>query len=236
MDGVSWPRLEAEIARRGGVRFWWRDDDAAAPGPALERLLALDVPISLAVVPGLAVPELFDRLKSNVAVLQHGTDHVNRAAPGEKKTEFPAAEPDAQALERLAAARRRLRKLAGERALPVLVPPWNRIRETLIPSLSQVGFSGLSRDGKAKPVAGLKQVNTHIDIVAWHEGRRFIGEAQALAAALELMDLAQPLGWLTHHAVHDEAAWRFLGKLARLEGVRWQSGGELFSYTAAGHG
>jgi hypothetical protein len=161
---------------------------------------------------------------------------VNRAAPGEKKTEFPAAEPDAQALERLAAARERLRKLAGERALPVLVPPWNRIRESLIPLLSRAGFSGLSRDGKAKPVTGLKQVNTHIDIIAWHEGRRFIGEEQALSAALELMEMTQPLGWLTHHAVHDEAAWRFLERLARIRGIRWDSGGELFSYTAAGHG
>jgi len=236
MDGVSWARLEAEIARRGGARFWWRDDDAAAPSPALERLLAFEVPISLAVVPDAAVPELFSNLGNHVSVLQHGTDHRNRAAPGEKKTEFPAAEADAQALERLAAARRRLSKLAGDRALPVLVPPWNRIREELAGKLSSAGFTGLSRDGKAKPVAGLKQINTHIDIVAWHEGRRFIGEEQALSAALELMDLTQPLGWLTHHAVHDEAAWRFLEKLARLKGVRWESGAELFSYTAAGHG
>lgn len=236
MDGVSWARLQAEIARRGGVRFWWRDDDAAAPSPALERLLAFGIPISLAVVPDAAVPELFKKMGNHVAVLQHGSDHVNRAAPGEKKTEFPAAEPDAQALERLAAARGRLRRLAGERALPVLVPPWNRIREELAAKIGSIGLTGLSRDGRAKAVQGIRQVNTHIDIVAWHEGRRFIGEEQALSAALELMEMTQPLGWLTHHAVHDEAAWSFLEKLARLEGVRWQSGGELFSYTAAGHG
>ena len=119
---------------------------------------------------------------------------------------------------------------------PVLVPPWNRIRESLVGALSGIGFKGLSRDGRAKPVSGLKQVNTHIDIVAWREGKRFIGEDQALAAALELMELTSPVGWLTHHAVHDEAAWRFLERLARVEGVRWASAPELFSYTAAGHG
>ncbi|MGQ0547234.1 MAG: polysaccharide deacetylase family protein [Betaproteobacteria bacterium] len=236
MDGVSWARLEEEIGRRGGAAFWWRDDDAALPTAALERLLAFEVPIALAVVPLAVVPELFQVLPARVSVLQHGTDHRNRAGPGEKKTEFPAAEPDARALERLAAASQRLRKMAGERALPVLVPPWNRIRETLVASLPRIGFAGLSQDGKAKPVQGLKQVNTHIDIVAWHAGRRFIGEAQALAAALELMDVASPLGWLTHHAVHDEAAWRFLERLVRLEGVRWANAPELFSYTAAGHG
>jgi hypothetical protein len=236
MDRMSWEGFEYEIGRRGGASFWWRDDDAALPNPALERLMAFDVPLALAVVPQLAVPELFHLLKDSVTVLQHGTDHRNRAAPGEKKTEFPAAEPDELALERLAAASQRLRKMAGERALPVLVPPWNRMRPGLADKLSSVGFVGLSQDGKARPVQGLKQVNTHIDIVAWHEGRRFIGEEQALSAALELMDVVQPVGWLTHHAVHDEAAWRFLERLARVEGVRWRSAAELFSYTAPGHG
>jgi hypothetical protein len=236
MDRMSWEGFEYEIGRRGGASFWWRDDDAALPNPALERLMAFDVPLALAVVPQLAVPELFHLLKDSVTVLQHGTDHRNRAAPGEKKTEFPAAEPDELALERLAAGSQRLRKMAGERALPVLVPPWNRMRPGLADKLSSVGFVGLSQDGKARPVQGLKQVNTHIDIVAWHEGRRFIGEEQALSAALELMDVVQPVGWLTHHAVHDEAAWRFLERLARVEGVRWRSAAELFSYTAPGHG
>jgi hypothetical protein len=236
MDRVSWARLEDEIGRRGGTTFWWRDDDAALPTAALERLLSLEVPLALAVVPQLAVPELFHLLKDSVSVLQHGTDHRNRAAPGEKKTEFPAAEPDELALERLAAASHRLRRMAGARALPVLVPPWNRMRPGLADKLSSVGFIGLSQDGKARPVQGLKQVNTHIDIVAWHEGRRFIGEEQALSAAVELMAVTDPVGWLTHHEVHDEAAWRFLERLARVEGVRWRSAAELFSYTAPGHG
>src|SRR5688500_1720849 len=236
MDSVSWARFEAAVARRGGASFWWRDDDAALPNAALERLLAFDVPLALAVVPLLAVPELFKILPSRVCVLQHGSDHRNRAAPGEKKTEFPAAEADAAALQRLAAASQRLRKMAGAQALPVLVPPWNRMRRGLAEKLSSVGFIGVSQDGKANPVTGLKQVNTHIDIVAWHEGKRFIGEERALSSVLKLLDEENPVGWLTHHAVHDEAAWRFLERLARVEGVRWHSAAELFLYTAPGRG
>lgn len=236
MDRVSWEALEAAIARRGGATFWWRDDDAAEFTPALERLLEIDVPIALAVIPERAEKRLFEKLPSHAAVLQHGTDHVNRAGPGEKKTEFPACEPDERALERLAAAARRLQEMSGGRALPVLVPPWNRIRQDLAEELSSIGLIGLSRDAKAKPLAGLAQVNTHIDIIAWHEGRRFIGEEQALSSALKLLDAENPVGWLTHHAVHDEAAWRFLERLARVEGVRWAGAAELFSYTAPGHG
>jgi hypothetical protein len=233
---VNWAALEAAIARRGGATFWWRDDDAAEWTPALERLLDIDVPIALAVIPEKAEEKLFGKLPSHVAVLQHGTDHMNRAGPGEKKTEFPASEPDGRALARLTAAARRLREMSGGRALPVLVPPWNRIRQDLAEKLSPMGLIGLSRDGTAKPVAGLAQVNTHIDIIAWHEGRRFIGEGEALAAAIELMEMTSPVGWLTHHAVHDAQAWRFLERLARIEGVRWASAAELFSYTAPGHG
>ena len=38
---VTWEEFEAEIARRGGAKFWWRDDDAAAASPELRRALAL---------------------------------------------------------------------------------------------------------------------------------------------------------------------------------------------------
>jgi len=116
---VSWQALDQAIERaRGEGRpptFWWRDDDASEPTAAVNRLLALSqataVPLALAVVPLTAVPALFERLAARV--LMHGTDHRNRAASDEKKTEFAASEPPAQALGRLDAARARLAALAG---------------------------------------------------------------------------------------------------------------------------
>ena len=116
---MSWRELEEELARwRDAGRiadFWWRDDDATSPSSALQQLLRLSkgsaIPLALAVVPLEAAPELFTGL--GASVLMHGTDHRNRAAPGEKKTEFPAAEPEAEALARLAAARERLARQAG---------------------------------------------------------------------------------------------------------------------------
>lgn len=245
---MNWDRFADQLARRRdageAVRFWWRDDDAALPTPALERLLDLSkrfqAPVALAVVPQLAVPDLFERFgNEEVTILQHGTDHRNRARPGEKKTEFPASEPDDAALERLSAARERLVSLAGARALPVLVPPWNRIRGSLSKRLPELGIVGISTYGARatqEEVRGLNRVNTHVDIVAWREGRRFIGEAEALAAAARRLAGGEPIGWLTHHAVHDAAAWDFLERLLGLESVRWASAQELFSYTAPAHG
>lgn len=235
---MTWEEFEAEIARRGGARFWWRDDDATAASPELRRALSLssscEVPLALAVIPEAAEPPLFGLLHERVTVLQHGTDHRNRAAPGEKKTEYPAAEPIEAALARVADGFRRLKTLAGERLFPVLAPPWNRVRKDLLDSLPAIGIRGVTLYGP-RIGALIPQVNTHVDIVAWRRGRRFIGEREALRlAAKNLSD--EPLGWLTHHAVHDEEAWRFLERLFKLEGVRWLSAQEAFSYTGLGHG
>jgi hypothetical protein len=241
VDG-AWRRFEDELARREPV-FWWRDDDAAKPSAALERLLALSatsgVPLALAVIPLKAELSLFKILDSKISVLQHGCDHVNRAAPGDKKSEFPQTEDKTTALERLALGRARFRELAGPRALPVFVPPWNRFRQDLLGQLSAIGLRGLSGYGArraAEAAPAVRQVNTHVDIVDWHQGRRFIGEECAFELVMKYFPGDEPVGWLTHHAVHDAAAWEFLARLFTLRGPRWASAEELFSYTRPAHG
>jgi len=243
---MSWEDLAAEIRRRADagrpVEFWWRDDDASVSNREVERLLQLSrshrIPLALAVIPQEADAGLFRLLHEHVAVLQHGTDHRNRAAPGEKKTEYPAAEPVDAALARIASGLRQLQPM--EQFLPVIAPPWNRMRKDLLDKLPGLGIRGISGYGalaRREPVPGLRQVNTHVDIVAWRRGKRFVGEDDALALALEhLRSTSGPIGWLTHHAVHDAAAWEFLERLFALEGVRWLSAREAFSYTAAAHG
>lgn len=238
---MNWSELEAELARRP-VPFWWRDDDATQVNDSLRRLLALcarkEIPLALAVVPTGAQPELFQLLPAQVSVLQHGTDHRNRAGPGEKKTEYPKSEPIDAALRRVSAGFERLRAAAGEKLVPVLAPPWNRVRKDLLKELGQIGLRGVSTYGarsSAEPVPGLRQVNTHVDIVAWRRGKRFIGEAEALAAVGRYLAADEPIGWLTHHAVHDAAAWEFLERLFTLKGARWLSAAEAFSYTRPAH-
>jgi hypothetical protein len=244
---VTWSEFEAALARRReagrAAQFWWRDDDAGAVLPELTRAVRLSkdcaVPVALAVVPEAAQPELFRLLHDGVTVLQHGTDHRNRAAAGEKKTEYPAAEPVEAALARVAHGLGTLRTLAGKRFLPVLAPPWNRVRKDLLTQLPAIGIRGLSGYGaraSAEPAPGLRQVNTHVDLIAWRRGKGFIGESGALAGALRFLDGNEPVGWLTHHAVHDPQAWNFLERLFTLRDVRWLSASEVFSYTAAAHG
>ena len=251
MLASGWSDFESEIGRRRdsgrAVEFWWRDDDAARPNRALERLLALaqksGVPVALAVIPMHAEPSLFAMLPSGADVLQHGSDHSNRAAPGEKKTEYPQAEPAEAAMARLAEGRGRLAKLAGGSLLDVLAPPWNRIPPAVIARLASCGIRGLSRYGarrSALAAPGVIEINTHVDIVDWKGGRAFLGAEQSLRQAARHLaarregraDAAEPTGWLTHHACHDENAWAFLAELfERLrpeQGVRWKTARELF--------
>ena len=248
---AAWQALADEFARwrdAGRVaELWWRDDDAARAAPALERLLELAsraaVPLALAVVPEPAQGAWLAELGPGVSLLQHGFDHRNRAAEGEKKTEFPATEPLASALARLAAGHARLAALAGPRALKVLAPPWNRLAAALVPRLPEAGLRGLSRYGarrNAHPAPGVLQINTHVDLIAWKSGRGFVGEDAALGLALRHLaarrageaDPGEPTGLLTHHAVHDEGAWRFLERLLeatrREPGVRWGHAPRLF--------
>lgn len=256
MVSAAWRGLSSEIERwcDAGrvVEFWWRDDDATRPEPAIGRLLALaaewQVPLALAVIPARTDTSLFPMLGPGVDVLQHGADHLNRAAAGERKTEFPASESNESALERLVAGRRCLADLAGTRSLGVLTPPWNRLPASMLPRLASCGFCGLSRygpRGAVQAALGLTEINTHIDLIAWRSGGGFIGEEAALMQAARHLearregsaDADEPTGWLTHHACHDEAAWTFLARLFELvraqAGVRWARARDLFGRAAA---
>lgn len=248
----AWQGFSDEISRWRDagrmVDFWWRDDDATSPGPALARLLELssrnEVPLALAVVPTGADAALLAEFGSAVEVLQHGVDHMNRARVGEKKTEFPDDQPAGQALERLASGRCNLTTLFGARSLAVLAPPWNRFPTGLLTRLETVGIHGYSAYGARparSPAPKLVQVNTHADIIAWRGSRGFVGEEEALGLATRHLvarrtlqaDPDEATGWLTHHACHDEAAWSFLQRLIDFTradaGVTWHRAGQLFA-------
>ena len=246
---MSWQALEEELGRWRDagrpVEFWWRDDDATTPTAAVQQLLELShrsaVPLALAVIPLAAKAELFDGMRARV--LLHGTDHRNRALAGEKKTEFAEDEPDDVALGRLGRARERLAQLAGPAFVPVLAPPWNRFTRALLPALASIGLRGFSGYGARlarRPATGIIEVNTHVDIIEWRATRAFCGEDAALAAAVRHLaarrtgaaDSAEPTGWLTHHQLHDSAAWNFLERLferTRRLGARWLDAESIFT-------
>ncbi|MBX3499721.1 MAG: polysaccharide deacetylase family protein [Alphaproteobacteria bacterium] len=252
----AWRELDEELARWSDLgrvaTLWWRDDDASDATPALDRLLALqarhDVGLALAVIPERATAALSARLAdaAGTAVLQHGYAHQNHAAAGEKKTELGPHRPAMVVLGELGTGWMALERFFGARALPVMVPPWNRIAPALVPILPEIGLRGLSTFGprrRMEPVRGLCQVNTHVDPVDWRGGRGFVGEQAAVASLTRSLAIRrlggfesavgeETTGLLTHHLVQDEAVWAFIERLiARLRahsGVRILAPQEVF--------
>ena len=96
--------LAACRAERCTLPFWWRDDDAIEPTPALDRLDALaatlDIPVHLAVIPDPARQSLAARVAASGRFVQ--------------------------------------------RALPLFVPPWNRIDPAYYQVLADAGYGAVS--------------------------------------------------------------------------------------------
>ncbi|TBY68116.1 polysaccharide deacetylase [Rhizobium leguminosarum bv. viciae] len=250
-DRMAWDPLRRELDRwqaAGRVaRFWLRDDDAVEPTLALEMLMALagenEVPLMLAVIPGLTGEALAVRLgeEANVAVAVHGWSHKNHAGLKAKKQELGGERPTEVVLSELREGFLLLQRLHPARFLPVLVPPWNRIDAALIPALPGLGFAALSVYGRAKQGGPMPLLNTHVDIIDWHGTRGGRSEAELVTELVaELRDRFagsdEPIGVLTHHLVHDAAAWDFLSALFAVTGrhpaVRWSSASELLEHVA----
>lgn len=231
--------LDARREAAQPATLWLRDDDACEATPALASLLDLagfhGVAPVIAAIPERARPSLIEALAGSRARLAvHGAAHRNHAPAGEKKRELGPDRPLPVMLAELRAAHRRLADLAGDRFLPMLVPPWNRIAPGLVPRLAGLGFAVLSTFGPrpAGPaIPGLSRINTHVDLIDWRGGRKahppgdlYARLARAVGAPRPGRD-DEPIGILSHHLVHDDAAWAFLNDLMALTtrhpGARW---------------
>jgi hypothetical protein len=228
---AAWAELTAELdlwaAENRQAHFWWRDDDATKPGPALDRLLELQTgtgtPLAVAVIPALAEADLAERLISlpGVAAMQHGYIHDNHAPAGEKKSEFPSSRPlqirladIRQGQEVLAA------KFAPSSLLPAFVPPWNRMAPDMLSGLAELGFHAVSAFKPRETywaAPGLAWLNTQLDPIDWHGGDNPAATAACLQAATGLLRAMrggtvplQPVGFLTHHLRHDAVLWSFV--------------------------
>ena len=224
---VDWSPLTSELAlwraENRPLPIWWRDDDAIKETPELTTLLtlseSLNCPVHLAVIPEPATPELVTACRDaeNAVPVVHGWTHQNHAPKGEKKAEF--GHPRAAALDETSAALARMRDLFGQNLLEMFVPPWNRIDDSVVAGLGAQGYRILSTftPRKAREVAGMVQINTHVDPIFWRGGGGLADPDLLIAEIVKLLkdrqsgetDAAEPLGFLTHHLVHDAAIWSF---------------------------
>jgi hypothetical protein len=237
----------AAAGQRPGL--WWRDDDAIAPGPRLRQLTELSrtsgVDLALAVIPGRAEDALGEALAdlSGIKILVHGLTHQNRAPPDQKKAEFGPHRPVYEMLGDAAIAWENLAGRFPGLAMPVFVPPWNRIDADLVPRLPLARLQGLSRFGPratAHPTTGLLECNCHLDLIDWRGGRGFIGEAEALDILIAhlrgrrtgTVDRDESSGILSHHDIMNQDGWNFLEELfsrtKECDSAHWLTIDEVF--------
>jgi hypothetical protein len=250
-DTDPWAALAAELdawaAAGRRADLWWRDDDAVAPGPKLERLFDVTAAtgLLLAVIPARAEDALGPAVAAapDVRVGQHGYAHINHAPKGQGlgAWELGLHRGEAAVLAELDAGRERLAALFGARFLPVVVPPWNRIDAALFAPLAARGYRGVSAFGPRRAgTPGLVVANAQCDPIRWKEGARFAGATKALGALIGHLearrtgtaDADEPTGFLTHHIDLDADGWAFCRRLAATvehhPAAFWRDPAELF--------
>ena len=193
-DSAAWEALTRELdlwaAEGRTAAFWWRDDDAVAPTPALDRLRACPargIPVALAVIPARATPELAAELRDwpSATVLQHGLSHANHETPPAKKTELGAARP----IQHVIARSQNGLGPAGAlrppaRPCAALEPDFARPDRPCSPASAIRACRTFTPRAQPHPAPGLLQVNTHVDIIDWRGGGVFAGTDAAIAATV----------------------------------------------------
>lgn len=237
----DWADLDAELSAwsRASItpRLWWRDDDAQTVTPDLERLISLSdtyaVPVHLSVIPDGLQPDLAPRLRNAgyAFVLQHGLVHKNHEPKGSPASEVGNTRDLASQQADLLRGWRILEAAEIPRLLNGFVPPWNRIGDATRRSLPDWGYSFLSAyegRGDDADIAGLTQIDAHLDPIRWKYDRVFRGEDKMLAMLIEhLQDRRlnapeRPVGYVTHHLQTNDAIWDFTDKLlTRTRGLWW---------------
>ena len=102
----------------------------------------------------------------------------------------------------------------------MFVPPWNRFHKDFTHDLQAIGYKAISTftpRSKTWAAQGLMQVNTHVDPIDWHGTRSVADPVMILEHTVATLrdrrqgvtDASEPLGFLTHHLVHDPAIWDF---------------------------
>jgi hypothetical protein len=229
--------FDAAAANGTSRPVWWRDDDAVDVTSALDALSRAagrhGAPLALAVIPVGARAALLARAADEGwAVLQHGVSHRNHQPSGK-----PAELGDGRAVDDIVAEclSARARIAAGPSFLPVMVPPWNRMRGDLAPALAAAGWHGLSLWGGAPDDGPPRRVDTHIDPIAWHADRALVAPNVLVTMAERAIAQPGPIGLLTHHLVHTADVAAFVDALAAMvaghPGARWATATELWGAT-----
>ena len=225
---------------------WWRDDDAGADGPQLNRLLEIAT-VAGAIVHLAAIPERMTQTgktrilaADGARVIQHGFSHFDHAPPGEGSWELGSHRPILVTLGELAEGKARLERAFGDRFIPVVTPPWGRIAPEVAERLPDIGVHCVSlttaRAAKYR-APNLLEISICCDPINWRGGAHLATLEKPMRHFVEHLrhrrqcllsgkgDGDEPSGLLSHHLDHDAEIWAFVetlvSALSAHPAVRW---------------
>jgi hypothetical protein len=244
-------RRELDFWTAQGLKaiFWVRDDDAFETSVQLARLHDLavrhDISIGLAVIPANLHPGLplyLSKDERRFHPMCHGWQHINYAGSGCRPAEFGRERPLAALVNDACSAYRAFSDYFGE-VDAVFVPPFGRITKTLVRTLPEIGFIGVSGaagwlERKLSHLSDLNiriptigsscwssipRLDVQIDPIDWQGGTAHDPAtiSQSLVRCLRarrngLLASNLPIGLVTHHLAHDENVWRTCDTILRI--------------------
>ena len=224
--------INTEISSGNIIRFWWRDDDVIDDTDELNKLLefsiANNVPSYLAVIPKTLSDDAINKIKEhhNISVMQHGYSHNNYANVGEPFNEFGQHRNLEAQLKEIRIGFEKLITSFGNQFVPVFVPPWGHIAESVIEKLSTIGIKGISLIGHSdKNYPCLFNKNVDIDIFSWKTQSEISYEFNIRDYSQILDDICDKIklkinnnnsitiGIVTHSQIMNNQDWRIFRKL-----------------------
>lgn len=214
------------------INLFFRDDDVDEDEDSLHRLLEVflhhDVPINLAVIPGLLSDSAIDLLRGLWSDLperfdlnQHGWRHINHEREG-RKCEFGPSRNFEEQLADIKRGKQVLEAAFGDGFSPVFVPPWNRCTADTLRALDHLGFQALSQIRNPQSAIhnpqsitghSFRELPVTLDLYNWKGGVRMKKAPELIdELVLQLLNL-DTVGVMLHHKVMDDAAFYLLASL-----------------------
>lgn len=202
--------------------IFFRADDVAIPSAPCRNMMRIfaehDTPLGLAVVPAWST---VSHVKALLSVApdknhlwcwhQHGLSHVNHATQG-RKCEFGDGRIHEECVEELRQGYDTLTSLFGDTFHPLFTPPWNRISDSNIQILKDIGCKAISRATSAPHQDILPDIPVNVDL----HTRSELTAASAWNGVLEELRAgiaSGRCGVMLHHDRMNSAAEEFLQRL-----------------------
>ena len=222
--------INTEIDSNNSIRFWWRDDDVFDDTQELNKLLNFstenNLPAYLSVIPKNLSDGAIAKIKEhrNISVMQHGYSHINYANIGEPLNEFGNHRSLDTQFNKIQLGFDKLRISFGEQFIPVFVPPWHHISESVLEQLYTVGIKEISLIGDGdKNYPNLINKNVDIDIFSWKTQSETSYEVNIRDYGQILDDFYNKIilnnnnsitiAIVTHSQIMNKQDWKIFGKL-----------------------